>query len=139
MALTRRRTPRRARRGFTLLSMVVALVLLSVGIFALARANTASISMGTKSANRDVALAIGRSYVEVLRSRNPQTVVSETPVPVNENGVTTADGVYTRSVTVTTVRDNLLQVQVAVDYPNPTLPVVIDTYLYRPNVPVGGP
>jgi Tfp pilus assembly protein PilV len=137
MALTKRR--RGNRRGFTLLSMVVALVLLSVGIFALARANAASISMGTKSANRDVALAIGRSYVEVLRSRNPQTVVSESPVLVNEHGVPDGNGVFIRSVYVTTVRSNLLQVQVAVDYPNPTIPVVIDTYVYRPNAPVGGP
>jgi type IV pilus assembly protein PilV len=137
MALTRRR--RRGRRGFTLLSMVVALVLLSVGIFALARANAASISLGTKSANRDVALAIGRSYVEVLRSRRPNTIVSESPTLVNENGVPDAAGVYTRSVAVTEVRDNLLQVQVAVDYPNPTIPVVIDTYVYRPAVPLGGP
>lgn len=137
MALTRRR--RRGRRGFTLLSMVVALVLLSVGIFALARANAASISLGTKSANRDVALAIGRSYVEVLRSRRPQTIVSESPTVVNENGVPDAAGVYIRSVDVTEVRGNLLRVQVAVDYPNPTIPVVIDTYVYRPAVPLGGP
>jgi Tfp pilus assembly protein PilV len=133
--MTRRRLSNRS--GFTLLSMVVALVLLSVGIFALARANAASLSLGTKSANRDVALAIGRTYVEVLRSRDPWTVDAESPVAVDEDGIPTADGAYLRSVSTTVVRTNLVQVRVMIDYPNPTVPVAIDTYLYRPTAPPG--
>jgi type II secretory pathway pseudopilin PulG len=130
---TRRRRRPAPRRGFTLLSMLVALVLLSVGVMALAQANAATVKVGAQSANRGVALAVARGYLEEVRSRDPWTLQTESAQRVGSNGEPNSLGPYTRSMTVTELRTNLIQLQIAVDYPNPTSPVAVDTYLYRPN------
>ncbi|MCU0649400.1 MAG: prepilin-type N-terminal cleavage/methylation domain-containing protein [Gemmatimonadaceae bacterium] len=124
---------RRARRGFTMISMLVALVLLSVGVLALAQANAASIKVGTRSANRGVALGIARAYLEEVRTRDPWAVTNETAIRVGADGVPNSTGAYTRTLTATVERVNLLRVSISVDYPNPTGPIAVDTYLYRPN------
>jgi type II secretory pathway pseudopilin PulG len=130
---TRRSHRPDSRRGFTLLSMLVALVLLSVGVMALAQANAATVKVGAQSANRGLALAVARGYLEEVRSRDPWTLETESPQRVGSNGEPNSLGPYTRSMTVTELRTNLIQVQIAVEYPNPTSPVSVDTYLYRPN------
>jgi Tfp pilus assembly protein PilV len=121
------------RRGFTLISMLVALVLLTVGVMALAQANAATVKVGARSANRGVALSVGRAYLEELRSRDPWSLENESPIRVDANGTPISNGAYTRSVQATVLRTNLLQLRVIVDYPNPTGPVTLETYLYRPN------
>lgn len=129
-----RRTRRaRPRRGFTLISMLVAVVLLTVGVMALAQANAATIKVGTRTANRGVALAIGRAYLEELRSSDPWSIQSQSAQRVDADGVPDANGAYTRAVTVTVLRTNLIALRVDVDYPNPTGPVRLETFLYRPN------
>ncbi len=127
------RARRRRRAGFTLLSMLVALVLLSVGVLALAQANAATLRVGTQSANRGVALAIARAHLEVLRSRDPWSVGPEAPVRVDADGRPAADGAWTREVRVDEVRPNLIRVDVRVAGPRGEAPVRIETLQYRPN------
>jgi type IV pilus assembly protein PilV len=124
------KSPRRDR-GFTLVSVLVALAILSIGLLALARAQAAMVASQGNTANRTVALTIARDYAEVLRSRSPWTLVSEAPVAVDARGQPVAGGAYRRTTNVTVLANNLLQVQVVVSYPRSTVPVDIVTLIYR--------
>lgn len=131
----RRRAPlsRRARRGFTLVSMIVALVLLTVGLMSLAAANAQTVTLQTIAQNRTNAIAIGRGYVEQLRTRDPWDIQSEPEVKVNAEGVPASTGAYKRTVTVTTVRQNLIRLEVRIDFPRGAQPVVLTTSMFRGN------
>jgi type IV pilus assembly protein PilV len=125
----------RRESGFTLISVMIALVLLSVGVMALARAGGEVAAARTTSAVKTNAVAIARGHMEYLRSRPPQDLTSESPVQVDEGGVINGAGAYTRSVRLTTESSTLLNVKVIVDYPRATEPVEIVTLIYLPPVP----
>lgn len=126
-------TTSRARRGFTLISMMVALVLLVVGVSALATANVSTVTLQTLAQNRTNAIAIARAYVEEVRTRDPWLVESEGSVRLNADGVASSEGAYVRSLTVRETRNNLIEVEVRVDYPRATQPVTLITSLFRGN------
>jgi Tfp pilus assembly protein PilX len=125
------RRGRRARGGFTLVSMIVAIVLLTVGLMALAQANTNTIKTQTSAQNRTTALAIARAYLEDVRSRDPWSVQTESSVTVGPDGEPSASGRFVRSLKVTQERQNLLAVELTVDYPRAQSPVRVRTNLYR--------
>lgn len=124
---------RRARRGFTLISMMVAMVLLVVGVSALGTANASTVKLQTVAQNRTNAIALARSYVEQVRTRDPWLVKSESPTRLNSDGVVAASGAYTRSLTVRELRNNLIEVEVRVDFPPAAQPVTLTTLLFRGN------
>ncbi len=123
--------PARARSGFTIVSMIVAIVLLTVGILALGNANTTTIKSQVLAQNRTNAVAIGRAYLEEVRVRDPWTLASEAAVRVGPDGVEMSDGPYQRRMEVTEERANLLLVELFVDFPRSTQPVRLTTYQYR--------
>ena len=118
-------------RGFTLVSVLVALLILTIGLLALARSQAMLVATQGDTANRSTALTIARGYTEVLRSRDPWTLVSEPATTVDDQGQLAVNGAFTRTTTVTVVQNNLLQVQVDVLYPRGQLPVDILTLIYR--------
>ena len=120
----------RSDGGFTLVSLVVAIVLLSVGVLSISQLLAQSVSMQTSIELRTTALDVGRSYMEEVRIRNPLTLATEDPVTVDEAGVEDVDGIFTRSLTVTEVEDHLLQVTVTVDPRGTASPVVLTTLLW---------
>lgn len=118
------------RDGFTIISVLVAIVMLSIGILALSRTGTQAIAAQTLAGNRTTALAIGRSHMEAVRSRPPDQVVSESAVPVDETGTVNSNGVFTRSVEVRGVSHNLKEVRVIVAFPRSTRPIELVTLAY---------
>lgn len=140
MSITRtRRRQRRAspaprhRRGFTLISMMVAMVLLVVGVSALGTANASTVKLQTLAQNRTNAIAIARSYVEQVRTRDPWLVQSESAVRLNADGTPSSSGAYTRRLIVREARNNLLEIEIRVDYPRSSQPVTLITDLFRGN------
>jgi len=125
----------RRESGFTLISVMIALILLSVGVMALARAGGEVAAARTTSAVKTNAVAIARGHMEYLRSRPPQDLTSESAVQVDEGGDINGAGAYTRSVQLTTESSTLLNVKVIVDYPRANEPVEIITLIYLPPVP----
>jgi Tfp pilus assembly protein PilV len=123
----------RARKGFTVISMLVAVILLAVGLMSLARASAQTITMQTLAQNRTNAIAISRSYLEQIRTRDPWTVVSEPARAVDAEGVVVANGFYQRTVNVSVTRQNLLKVDVLVTYPRGTQPITLTTSFFRGN------
>ena len=123
----------RARRGFTLVSMIVAIILLAVGLSSLASANASTIKLQTLAQNRTNAIAIGRSYLEQVRTRDPWLVETEPAVRLGAEGTPESDGPYVRTMTVTETRQNLVKIEVQVDYPRAQSPVLLTTLLFRGN------
>jgi Tfp pilus assembly protein PilV len=60
------RTPRGNEAGFTLISVMIAVILLSLGLIALAKAQGVLARSETDTANRSSALAIAQGYTEVI-------------------------------------------------------------------------
>lgn len=119
-------------RGFTLISVLIALVLLSVGMTALSRTGATVVKAHTGAAARTTALSIARGHMETLRSRDPRTLQSEMAVKVNERGTVDIQGHYTRRVVVTKLDHNLVRVKLIVDFPRSTQPVELVTLAYVP-------
>jgi type IV pilus assembly protein PilV len=111
--------------------MIVAIVLLTVGILALGNANTNTIKSQVLAQNRTNAVAIGRAYLEEVRVRDPWTLESESAVSVGPDGQEMSGGPYSRRMEVTEERQNLLLVELFVDFPRSTQPVRLITYQYR--------
>lgn len=123
----------RNRHGFTVVSMLVAIILLAVGLTSLATASGNTITMQTLAQNRTNAIAIARSFMEEVRTRDPWTLVSETGVRLNADGQTVATGAYVRAMEVAVTRQNLLRINVTVAFPRGTQPVTLTTSFFRGN------
>lgn len=121
--------------GFTLVSVLIAMVLLSVGIMALSRVGGEVIAARSNASIKVNALAIARGHIERIRAQAPQDVVPESPVQVNAAGVPDGSGPYTRSVLVRSIDATLIEVTVRVDYYRATQPVELVTLIYIPPVP----
>jgi Tfp pilus assembly protein PilV len=129
------RTPRGNEAGFTLISVMIAVILLSLGLIALAKAQGVLARSETDTANRSSALAIAQGYTEVIRSRDPAALASEPTVQVDANGLPAVGGAYSRFTTVTSDSPNLLRITVTVNYPRAAVPLSIVTLIYRPTAP----
>jgi Tfp pilus assembly protein PilV len=118
-------------RGFTLISVLLAVGMLTFGLLALAR--TQAILTGAENgvSNRGVALAIASDRLEQLRGTDPSTLASEPAASVDAQGLPSASGPYQRSVTVTLDQANLLRLTVTVTYPRMTSPVRLEALIYR--------
>lgn len=118
-------------RGFTLISVLVAIVMLSIGLVALSRSQTVMMSMQNQLANGTTALGIARGYLEQVRGRDPWTLATEAATTVDDLGLPSANGTYTRSMTVTLDANNLLRTTISVTYPKQSSPVQLVTLIYR--------
>jgi type IV pilus assembly protein PilV len=119
------------RAGYSLVSTLMAVVLLAIGVLSLAGASASTVSFQTMAQNRTHAIGIARSHLEALRMQDPWSVVSEAAVVVNAEGIPAANGGFARSVTVTVVRTNLVEVRVSVAFPQGDAPVVLSTGIFR--------
>ncbi len=123
----------RRKDGFTIISVLMAIVMLSIGILALSRTGTQAMAAQTLAGNRTTALAIGRAYMEAVRSRPPGQVLSESAITVDRTGTVNSNGVFTRSVEVRDVSHNLKEVRVIVEFPRSTRPIELVTLAYVGN------
>jgi len=120
---------KRPDAGFGLISVMVALVLLSIGVLSVSQVLTQSVTMQTIVAMRTTGLDIARSYMEEVKGRDPLTLVSESAVQVNDQGEVDSDGLYTREITVTSVDLHLDEVVVIVTLPRSN-PIRLVTWIY---------
>lgn len=119
------------RRGFALLSVMVAVVLLATGVMAIGAANTARLRSQTLSTSRSGALNVARTYLENVRGRDPWSLATESPAQVDGTGAPSASGEFTRALNVTVVQANLLTVEVVVTGPRLSAPIRLLTNIYR--------
>lgn len=115
--------------GFGLVSLMVAIVLLSVGVMSLSQVLTQSVSMQTIIGSRTTGLDVARSYMEQVRGLNPLLVEAEPEVRVNERGEEDSNGRFTRELTVRTVSLHLVEATVIVTVPRSN-PISLVTWIY---------
>ena len=75
-AVLRPVTPRRARRGFTLVEVILAMVLLAVGLLALASGSVGVMRQMRSGNKASVATRVAQARMEKLRSRGCATLSS---------------------------------------------------------------
>lgn len=121
---------RNSESGFTLISVIMAVVILSIGILALGRSQAMLIRAQATSAERSIALGIARNYVEEVRSRTA-IPASEGSVAVDETGTIAVGGAYRRSLDVADLGNDLYRATCNVTYPRGAQPVQIITLIYR--------
>ena len=124
---------RRPRAGFTIISMLVAMILLGVGMMSLAAANAQTVTMQALAQNRTSAISLARGYLEQVRTRDPWSIQSESAVLLASDGTVSATGAFSRTLSVTVTRNNLIQIVVNVVYPRGAQPVKLTTSLFRGN------
>ena len=115
--------------GFTLISVMVAIILLSIGITSVSQVLTQSVAMQTIVGMRTTGLDVARSYMEEVRGRDPLTLTSESEVRVNDRGEADSEGRFLRELTVQTVDLHLVEATVIVTLPR-TNPIRLVTWIY---------
>ena len=120
---------RRPDSGYSLVSVLVAIVLLVVGVLSLTNVLTQSLQMQTIVSTRTTALYVAQTYMEELRSRDPLTLAAEAVAQVDDQGAADASGVFSREVTVASAGRNLIEVVVIVTTPRSS-PVRLVTWVY---------
>jgi type IV pilus assembly protein PilV len=121
----------RNQRGFTLISVLLAVSMLTIGLLALARTQALLTASESGVSNRTVALAIATDRLEQLRASDPATLADEPAVTVDATGQPSASGAYQRSAVVTLDQANLLRLTVVVTYPRMTTPIQLQALIYR--------
>jgi type IV pilus assembly protein PilV len=116
--------------GFTLISILVAVVLLSMGVMAVAGTTGAVVAAHTSASTKTVALSIARGYLEEVRGREPADLTTEGAVQVDETGTPSGTGIFMRTMTVNDVARNLKEVRVTVDYPRARVPTELVTLAF---------
>jgi type II secretory pathway pseudopilin PulG len=117
-------------QGFTLISVMIAVVILTIGILALAKTSATVVRTSANAATRSEAVSLARAYMEEVRSRPPANLISETLAFVDREGVPDANGPYSRQVVVTDLASNLKSVQVVVTMPGSSVPVELITLAF---------
>ena len=120
---------RRPDAGFSLISVMVAIILLSIGVVSVSQVLTQSVTMQTIVAMRTTGLDIARSYMEEVKGRDPLTLSSEAAVAVNDRGEEDGNGSYTRELIVQSVDLHLDEVVVIITLPRSN-PIRLVTWIY---------
>jgi type IV pilus modification protein PilV len=107
--------------GFTLLEVLFALAIFSIGLLAVNAMTTMTIKSNYKSKNLTTAVHLAQNKLDELKAESYATVIdtSETGLDSQE---TVGNGIFNRSVTVTTQSDpNYKAVEVTVSWSDPDL------------------
>ena len=120
---------RRPDAGMSLISVMVAIILLSIGVTSVSQVLTQSVAMQTIVAMRTTGLDVARSYMEEVRGRDPLTVTAEAEVRVNERGELDSEGRFLRELTIQTVDLHLVEAIVIVTLPRSN-PIRLVTWIY---------
>lgn len=115
--------------GYGLVSVVMAILLLSVGALSVSNVLTQSVAMQTVSSVRTAGLDVARAYMEDLKSRHPSEIASVASVRVNERGEEDPAGAYAVEVDVNEAEKKIKQVTVMVTTPRSS-PVTLVTLIY---------
>lgn len=124
-----RAAARRSDAGFSIVSVLVALILLSIGVLSVSNVLTQSVAMQTVGSQRNQAIYIAQTMMEEIRGMDPLTIAAVAQQRVNEAGQPDVSGIYTREVTIFDPGRNLVGVTVIVTAPR-TNPIRLTTWVY---------
>ena len=120
-------------QGFTLVSVMIAIVLVSVGMLGLFSTQVSAYALTTHANARTAAVNIARAHMETLKATDPR-VLSSVPVDpevVDADGEADPNGAFTRSVTIEPGGTHLKKLTVTVDFPKARTPLKLVTLIYH--------
>jgi len=104
--------------GFSLVSVLIAVVLVSLALVALSGSMVSISAFRTEANVRSTATDLAAAYMEDVKARDPASLASESAVNVDAQGQVSASGRYVRSLTVTAgTEPRSKRVTVTVAYP----------------------
>ena len=123
----------RKRDGFTLISVIIAIVLLSVGVMALANSMYYIARVTRTETQRTQALELASQYIEDLRARDPWGISSEALANIDSTGAVNVNGAFTRQLTVTNEGIQLLRLVLVVKARAGTRPpsITLTTLMFK--------
>ncbi len=86
--------------GFTILSVLVAVVLIGVAVVALSGTTVYVLSLQTEAGVRSTSAGLASAYMEAVKTRRMVALVSEPDTQINELGEVDETGVFVRRLTV---------------------------------------
>lgn len=86
--------------GYGMVSVLIAIVLLSVGVVVLSSSSVFLSSLKNEASVRSVAATVAMTYMEELKTRERVTLASEDPLRVNEKGEPDENGAFLRVLEV---------------------------------------
>ena len=108
----------RDRRGISLISVMVALILISIGLLALVRVSAYTIGARHGTSARSTATHIAGTYLEEVKMWDDSLIVNGLGVIVDGEGMPTSGGAYVRSLGINrTALPNVIKAKVIVEYP----------------------
>lgn len=90
----------RERGGFSILSVLIAVVLMGVGVAAVSSTSVYLLSLQTEAAVRSTATGLAVTYMEDVKTRPTNSLESEATEAINELGELDASGGFTRELRV---------------------------------------
>lgn len=88
------------RGGFSILSVLIAVVLMGVGVAAVSSTSVYLLSLRTESTVRSTATGLAVTYMEEVKTRPTAGLASETSVTLNQQGEADPGGSFTREMVV---------------------------------------
>lgn len=108
----------RNRQGISLVSVMVALILISIGLLALVRVSAHTIGARHGTSARSTATHIAGTYLEEVKMWDDSLIVNGSGVIVDGEGMPTLGGAYVRSLGINrTALPNVIKATVVVEYP----------------------
>ncbi len=89
-----------SERGFSILTVLIAVVLVSVAVVALSGTTVYVLSIQTESSVRSSAAGVAAAYMEEVKTRNTTTLVSEPQTSVLSSGLAQASATFLRELKV---------------------------------------
>ncbi len=109
----------RTDAGFTILSVLIAVILMAVGIVAVSGTAVYLMGLQTEASVRSTATGLAVSYMEQTKTRPVADLASEEPESIDETGAETPAGRFTRTLTVEPGPEpNSKLVTVTIGYPS---------------------
>lgn len=115
--------------GFSIVAVLVALILLSIGVLSVSNVLTQSVSMHTMGNQRTQAMYIAQTTMEGIRGMDPLAISAVAAHQVNEAGQADANGIYTREVTLFDAGRHLQGVNVIISAPRVET-ITLTTWIY---------
>ena len=109
------------QKGFTLLEVMIALAIFSIGLMAINAMTTMVIKSNYKSKNLTTAVHLGQNKLDTLKAGTYASVIDTSEAGLDSQGVAGA-GIFNRSVAVTTsTTPDYKTVKVSVSWSDPDL------------------
>ena len=90
----------RERGGFSILSVLIAVVLMGVGVAAVSSTSVYLLSLQTEAAVRSTSTGLAVTYMEDVKTRPTDSLASEPTESIDELGYIDASGGFTRELRV---------------------------------------